>query len=68
MGEFSPPLLEKDIQSIFVSGYFLLFECMLESIIYARDHYLNRDTGLGTFLLELILRFVNGDMVFSVAR
>lgn len=28
-------------------GYFLLFECMLESIIFARNHYLDKETGLG---------------------
>lgn len=28
-------------------GYFLLFECMLESIIYARKTYLDQENGLG---------------------
>jgi hypothetical protein len=28
-------------------GYFLLFECMLESIIYARNTYLDKENGLG---------------------
>jgi hypothetical protein len=28
-------------------GYFLLFECMLESIIYARKTYLDTENGLG---------------------
>lgn len=27
-------------------GYFLLFECMLESIIYARNTYLDKENGL----------------------
>ncbi len=28
-------------------GYFLLYECMLESIIYARKTYLDKENGLG---------------------
>ena len=30
-----------------ILGYFLLFECMLESIIFARNHYLDKENGLG---------------------
>lgn len=32
-----------------VLGYFLLFECMLESIIFARNHYLTSENGLSKF-------------------
>jgi protein arginine N-methyltransferase 1 len=27
-------------------GYFLLYESMLDTVLYARDKYLNRETGL----------------------
>jgi hypothetical protein len=34
----------------FFLGYFLLFECMLESIIFARNTYLDKENGLGKLL------------------
>lgn len=39
-----------------LSGYFLLFECMLESVIFARNHYL-AENGLGSLFFCQPLRY-----------
>jgi len=44
--DISLPVEKVDIIISEWMGYFLLFECMLESIIYARDNYLNLNGGL----------------------
>jgi protein arginine N-methyltransferase 1 len=46
MEEVELPFPKVDIIISEWMGYFLLYESMLDTVLYARDKYLNRETGL----------------------
>ena len=54
MEEVKLPVDQVDIIISEWMGYFLLFESMLDSVLYARDKYLKPDTGV-CFLVEITL-------------
>ena len=53
-GKIEEVTLPVDKVDIIISewmGYFLLYESMLDSVIYARDKYLDRTNGVRIFLV-----------------
>ena len=45
MEEIELPVPQVDIIISEWMGYFLLYESMLDSVLWARDKYLNKETG-----------------------
>lgn len=48
-------------------GYFLLFESMLDSVLFARDKYLRPDSGVTTFILAtFILAYISDLLILNL--